>query len=136
MISRDHRWHRVVVLAAVGVGGGLGSVARALVSQAVPTPPAGFPWATFLINVTGCFALGVVMILVLRVWPPTRYVRPFLGVGFLGGYTTFSTFTLEIVALARSGEWTVANAYALDSLLAGLVAVSCGIFLARRLARG
>lgn len=122
------------VLLVIALGGGLGSVARYLVGRAIPTPAGGFPWATFLINVTGCFALGLLMVFVLDVWPPSRYVRPFLGVGFLGGYTTFSTFTTEILQLARGGHWAVADSYAAGSLLAGLVAVWCGMALARALA--
>ncbi|MEV7969482.1 fluoride efflux transporter CrcB [Sphaerisporangium sp. NPDC088356] len=122
------------VLVVIALGGGLGSVARYLVSQAIPTPAGHFPWATFLTNVTGCFALGLLMVFVLNVWPPSRYVRPFLGVGFLGGYTTFSTFTTEILRLAREGRWAVADSYAVGSLLAGLVAVWCGMALARGLA--
>ncbi|MEU8247767.1 fluoride efflux transporter CrcB [Nonomuraea sp. NPDC048916] len=122
------------VLAMIALGGGLGSVARYLVTEAIPVSAGGFPWGTFLINVTGCFLLGLLMVFVLQVWPPTRYVRPFLGIGFLGGYTTFSAFTAEIVHLAGDGVWTPADLYALDSLLAGLFAVWCGTALARAVA--
>ncbi|MER7504409.1 fluoride efflux transporter CrcB [Nonomuraea pusilla] len=122
------------VLAAIALGGGLGSVARHLVGEAVPAQAGHFPWATFLINVSGCFALGLLMVYVLDVWPPSRYVRPFFGVGLLGGYTTFSTFTVEILRLAQQGAWTVADAYAFGSLVAGLAAVWCGMALARRAA--
>ncbi|MEU8269299.1 fluoride efflux transporter CrcB [Sphaerisporangium sp. NPDC049002] len=121
-------------LLVIALGGGLGSVARYLVSQAIPAPAGRFPWATFLINMTGCFALGLLMVFVLNVWPPRRYLRSFLGIGFLGGYTTFSTFTTEILQLARDGRWTVAGSYAVGSALAGLVAVWCGLALARGLA--
>lgn len=119
------------VLAAISLGGGLGSVARYAVSQALPAVPGHFPWATFLINVTGCFALGLLMVFVLEIWPPNRYVRPFLGIGFLGGYTTFSTFAVEVHGLAARDAWTTADAYVLNSLVAGLAAVWCGIALAR-----
>lgn len=131
-VRRRHRqWG---VLAAISTGGGLGSVARYLVSEALPVTPGHFPWATFLINMTGCFALGLLMVFVLDVWPPNRYVRPFAGVGFLGGYTTFSTFAVEVRDLAGHGAWTLADAYALDSLVGGLAAVWCGIALARLVA--
>jgi CrcB protein len=128
--ARHRSWD---VLAVIALGGGLGSVARYLLGQAIATPPDGFPWATFAVNVSGCFALGLLMVYVLEVWPPRRYLRPFLGVGFLGGYTTFSTFTVEILQRLRDGAWTLADAYALDSLVAGLVAVWCGLALARLL---
>lgn len=114
------------VLAMIAAGGGLGSVARHLVGQALPVRPGAFPWATFLVNVSGCFALGCLMVFVLSVWPPRWYVRPFFAVGLLGGYTTFSTFTVEIVDLVIRGVWTSAAAYAVGSLIAGLVAVWAG----------
>ncbi|GGO61183.1 fluoride efflux transporter CrcB [Nonomuraea cavernae] len=127
--TRDRRAARVI--AVIALGGGLGSVARYLVGEAVPVAAGGFPWGTFLVNVTGCFLLGLLMVFVLHVWPPTHYVRPFLGVGFLGGYTTFSAFTAEIVLLADDGVWTPTDLYALDSLLAGLAAVWFGTVLGR-----
>lgn len=122
------------VLAVIALGGGAGSAARFLVGQAFPASPTGFPWATFAVNVAGCFALGALMVFVLDVWPPRRYIRPFLGVGFLGGFTTFSTFAAEIVERLGNGAWTTADAYAADSLIAGLVTVWCGIALARAVA--
>ncbi|MCO5997863.1 fluoride efflux transporter CrcB [Actinoallomurus rhizosphaericola] len=128
---RDRQWS---VLAVISLGGALGSVARYLISAAMPVKPGHFPWATFSINLTGCFALGLLMVLVLDVWPPNRYVRPFLGVGFLGGYTTFSTFAVEIRNLAGHGAWTLADAYVVNSLVGGLVAVWCGMALARLIA--
>jgi CrcB protein len=127
-VRRDRR---LDVLAVIALGGGLGSVARYLVSTALPVRPGHFPWATFLINLSGCFALGVLMVFVLEIWPPQRYVRPFAGIGILGGYTTFSTFVVEIRGLAAHGAWALADAYALNSLVGGLVAVWCGMTLAR-----
>jgi CrcB protein len=119
------------VVMAVALGGGIGSVARYLVTTAVPVDAGSFPWATFIINVTGCFALGLLMVFVLDVWPPRRYVRPFLGIGVLGGYTTFSTVMVEILKLPSGLAW----AYPLSSLFAGLAAVWCGMTLARLIAR-
>lgn len=128
---RDRQWR---VLAAVSLGGALGSLARYLISQAVHASPGRFPWATFLTNLSGCFALGLLMVLILDVWPPNRYARPFLGIGFLGGYTTFSTFAVELRNLAAHGYRGIAVAYALGSLLGGLTAVWCGMTLARLIA--
>ncbi|GAB2941861.1 fluoride efflux transporter CrcB [Nonomuraea fastidiosa] len=130
-----HRARTAVILAVIGLGGGLGSSARYLLAQALPTPAGGFPWATFVTNVAGCLLLGALMVFVLEVWPAGRYVRPFLGVGVLGGFTTFSAYTSEIVHLAQGGHWAPAGSYALDSLVAGLVAVWCGMAAARRLTR-
>jgi CrcB protein len=120
------------VLAVIALGGGLGSVARYGIAHAWPTPNQGFPWATIVTNISGRLALGLLMVYVLEVWPPSRYVRPFLGVGVLGGYTTFSTFTVEMRHLLATTHWSMADAYALTSLVAGLVAVWTGIAVARR----
>jgi fluoride exporter len=127
------RDRQVDVLAVIALGGGLGSTARYLISTAMPAHPGRFPWATFTINVTGCFALGLLMIFVVEIWPPRRYLRPFAGVGILGGYTTFSTFAVEIRGLAAHGAWALADAYTLSSLVGGVAAVWCGIALGRLL---
>jgi CrcB protein len=119
------------ILASIAVGGGLGTVARYGVGRALPTPPGGFPLSTFAINVSGSFALGFLMVYLLEVWPPRRYLRPFLAVGILGGFTTFSTYTAEIRELFARGSWSLADSYAVDSLLAGLAAVWVGVALAR-----
>jgi CrcB protein len=121
------------VVAVVAVGGGLGSVARYGLARAWATPAGGFPWATFSTNVLGSLALGLLMVYVVEVWPPSRYRRPFLGVGIIGGFTTFSTYMNETRGLLASGHLAIADAYALTSLVAGLAAVWTGIALARRL---
>ena len=88
-------------LAAIAVGGGIGSVARYLLSAAFPAG-LGFPWAIFAVNVSGCFCLGFLMVYLLEVWPPRRFLRPFLAVGLLGGYTTFSTYAGGVMTLLTS----------------------------------
>jgi CrcB protein len=123
------------VLAVIAVGGGLGSLARYGLGQAWPTPAGGFPWATLTINLSGSFLLGVLMVYVIQVWPPHRYARPFLGVGVLGGYTTFSTYAGDIHGLAQRGSWALADAYALTTLVGALAATGAGMVLARWLAR-
>jgi CrcB protein len=122
------RWDVLLVISA---GGALGSLARWGVGELVPWSGDGFPWATFVENVSGGFALGVLMVFLLDVWPPRRYLRPFLGVGVLGGYTTFSTYMLEARDLLVGGEPAVAFTYLAGSLVAGLTAVWLGIALAR-----
>ena len=91
----------------------------------------GFPWATFDVNVSGSFALGVVMALVLERFPPTRYVRPFIATGFLGGYTTYSTFVVETDLLIKNDHSLVAAAYVAASLVVGCLAVWVGLWVAR-----
>jgi fluoride exporter len=113
-------------LVAIAVGGGLGSIARYGLSVALPAGH-GFPWAIFIVNVSGCFLLGLLMIYLLEVWPPRQYLRPFLAVGLLGGYTTFSTYAAGVMTLLTSRSFALADAYALTSIVAALVAVWAGM---------
>ena len=119
------------VLAVIAVGGALGSLARWGLSQLFPHDGSGFPWATFDANVSGCLLLGVLMALIADVLPPSRYLRPFLGVGVLGGYTTFSTYLLDVRNLLASGAAGTAAGYLVGSLLAGTAAVWVGISAVR-----
>ncbi|WP_191280240.1 fluoride efflux transporter FluC [Nocardioides flavus (ex Wang et al. 2016)] len=134
-----HRWLAFArthadVLAVISAGGALGSLGRWGLEQLLPWSGTSFPWATFAVNVTGALALGVLMVLVVDVWPPRRYVRPFVGVGLLGGWTTFSTYVLEARDLLAVGRPGTALAYVGGSLVAGLVAVWVGIALTRLVA--
>jgi CrcB protein len=117
-------------LAAVAAGGGVGSVARYLLSAAFPAGH-GFPWGVFAVNVSGCFCLGLLMVYLLEVWPPRRFLRPLLAVGLLGGYTTFSTYAAGVLTLLTGHAEALADAYALTSIVAALVAVWCGMKAAR-----
>jgi CrcB protein len=84
-------------------------------------------WSTMTVNVTGAFAIGVLMILVVDVWPPSPFLRPFLGTGVLGGYTTFSTAMLDLRTLLVGGAPGSAAAYLGLSLVLGLLAVWGGM---------
>ncbi|MEZ0067795.1 CrcB protein [Streptacidiphilus sp. MAP12-20] len=131
------RWRRDLdVLALIALGGGIGSVARYGLSRAWPTPAGGFPWATFTTNVVGCAVLGGLMYLVLEIWPPSRYRRPFLGVGICGGFTTFSTAMLESRGLLASGDYATAGAYLLGSVVVGTAAVWAGAAAVRLATEG
>lgn len=123
----SHRW----VLPVIGLGGMLGATARYLLATAYPAPVGGVPWATFTINVTGCLLIGVLMVFVVEVGGTHPLLRPFLGVGALGGYTTFSTYTVETLGLLRHGAPVVAVAYLLLTALAALLAVTLGAFATR-----
>jgi len=118
-------------LAAVALGGALGAPARYGVAQLVHVAPDTFPWATFWTNITGSFALGVVTALLVERFPPSRYLRAFVATGFLGAYTTYSTFAVETVLLAKDGHPGIALAYAAGCLVAGFVAVWVGLVAAR-----
>ncbi|TNC24131.1 fluoride efflux transporter CrcB [Amycolatopsis alkalitolerans] len=119
------------VLIVISLGGGLGALARYGLARALPTPSGGFPWNTFLTNVIGCFLIGVLMVLITEVWSAHRLVRPFLGVGFLGGFTTFSTYASDFRTLLRPGTVGVAFAYLAGTVLAALAAVLVGVWLTR-----
>ncbi len=128
--ATDVRWK---VAAAVAAGGAIGGLARLGVVTALPQPRGGFPWAVLLVNVLGCLLIGVLMALVVGVWPPHDYLRPFLGTGILGGFTTFSTYTSDTRALLQDGHAGAAAAYLLGTLVLGLLAVLIGQLLVRRL---
>jgi CrcB protein len=124
------RWS---VLIAIAFGGALGAPARYGMSQAIHVAPGSFPWSTFVTNVSGSFVLGVSMALILERFPPSRYLRPFFATGFLGAYTTYSTFAVETDQLVKQGHAAIGVAYAALSLATGFVAVWAGIWLARTL---
>lgn len=124
------RWD---ILCIVAAGGALGSLGRWALGQALDGSRGGFPWDTFVENVSGGFAIGALMVFVLDVWAPSRYVRPFLGVGVLGGYTTFSTYMLDALGLLVDDRPLLAAAYVFGTLATGLFAVWAGIVLARLL---
>jgi CrcB protein len=115
------------LLPVIAAGGALGALARWGLSEALPHGPSDFPWATFGENVTGAFLLGLLMALVLDVLAHTRYVRPFLGVGLLGGYTTFSTYMVDARGLLASGHPGTAFAYVGLTLVLGLLATFVGL---------
>jgi len=115
----------------VAAGGALGSVLRYGASKlAGPPGDAAVPWHTFAVNVTGAFVLGLLIVAAARGgWP--GWWRPLVGVGVLGGYTTFSTFSLEVVELALHGAGWTAAAYAAGSLVAGVAGAASGALLGR-----
>lgn len=122
------------LLAPIAAGGALGSLARWGLTTVLPHGGHSWPWATFLTNVSGCLLLGVLMAFVLGPWSTVpfwgRYLRPFLGVGVLGGYTTFSTYELETYVLAGHAP-ALAMLYLLASVVAGIGAAWIGLTLGR-----
>ena len=124
--------HHGSVLVVIAAGGVLGALARLLVGEALPVVPGAFPWGTFLINVSGSLLIGILMA-VLGLRPAHhRLVRPFLGVGVLGGFTTFSAYAVQSHELVRSGHPLVALVYLGGTMIAALLAVVGGVFLVRR----
>jgi CrcB protein len=126
---------RFPTLLFVALGGSAGAVARFLLGEWIAArSPRGFPWGTFAVNVTGCLAAGFLLALLEARDPGGRAWKALLAVGFLGAYTTFSTFSWETLALAREGSWGRAAIYASTSLAVGLLAAGAGIAAARTLA--
>ena len=94
---------------------------------------ADFPYGTFLINVTGAFVIGVFLALISDRFTVNPLWRLFFATGFLGGYTTFSSYTWEALLLAQTGAWIRAGAYVLGSNAVGLIGVWVGASLTRLL---
>lgn len=118
---------------SVAAGGALGAVARHLVNI---SPIANwferFPFATFVINVSGSFVIGFLLILLTDKINTSEYLRSALMVGFLGAFTTFSTFEMEIYGLARDRLWINAFLYLALSVVLGFIGVLAGVFAARQ----
>lgn len=119
-------------LLLVALGGALGAVCRYLVGNAISKAiGSALPWGTFLINLGGCFAMGLLMtVIVERELLPAAW-RLFLCVGLLGGFTTFSSFGYEALMLLAEGNILAAAGYAGGSVAFGLVAAGAGVLAAR-----
>ncbi|MGW1195657.1 fluoride efflux transporter CrcB [Streptomyces sp. NPDC002536] len=111
------------VVAVVALGGAIGSAARYGASLVWPTAPGAFPRTTLLVNATGCAVIGVFMVVITDVWAAHRLVRPFFGTGVLGGFTTFSTYAVDIEQLVGHGRPGSALAYLAATLLSALAGV-------------
>jgi fluoride exporter len=108
----------------------LGAAARYTIDYAVVARTGGhWPWGTFVVNISGSFAIGVLVGLVLAGVVPSE-ARVAIGTGFLGAYTTFSTWMFETIRLAEGGAWRAAVVNALGSLLVGPLAALAGLLLA------
>ena len=121
--------------AAVAVGGAAGALARAGVAEIVGHSPRGWPWSTLLTNATGSALLGVLLVILARSSRESGYPRALLGTGLLGGYTTFSTLTVDAVQLARFERPGVAALYVVASAAGMLLSCLTGVAATRRLVR-
>jgi fluoride exporter len=122
------------VLAVIALGGAVGAPVRYALEELHSAGAGAFPLTTFLVNVSGAFALGLFLALLLSRWSRSRFLRPLVATGFLGAYTTFSTFAVELVTLGKDGHVPMAVWYAAASLSVGLMAAWSGLGLGRRLA--
>ncbi len=129
-VRLPHR--RPGLLLGVAIGGAAGTGCRAALSSAFPAA-GGWPWATFAVNLSGAFALGLLVHALALLGPDDgrrRAARLVCGTGFLGGYTTYSTFMVESVHLAESDAWVGAASYDLASVIGGVLAAAAGMALA------
>jgi CrcB protein len=126
--QRGRQWN---VTAAVAAGGVVGAELRYGLADAVPHSASGFPWSTVYINSLGCVLLGVLMVVLSQLTSPHRLLRPFLGIGILGGFTTFSTFTVDTERLIEHHRAGVAGAYVLVTLVVAAVAMGASTAVAQ-----
>jgi len=119
----------------VALGGAIGSTLRYLVGMAtMRVLGPGFPWSTLGVNIVGCFIMGVFIEVMGRRFNVSNELRLFIATGVLGGFTTFSAFSLDFAVLWERGEPLPAVLYALASVCGALIAVFAGLMLARSLA--
>ena len=112
-------------------GGAVGAALRFGLSHAVPMVAGAWPWATFVANVLGSLLMGVLAFWLVRKGAQGEQVRLLLGVGVLGGFTTFSAFSLEIAQMIENGQLAMAFGYAVSSVLVALTALFAGVALAK-----
>ena len=132
MLMRGKGLNIKLNLLIIALGGALGAVSRFLLGNGLSRAlGSALPYGTFVINIVGCFAMGLLMtIIVDREMIPAAW-RLFLCVGFLGGFTTFSSFGYEALMLLTEGRMLAALAYAGGSVVLGLVAAAAGVLCAR-----
>lgn len=123
---------QTAVVAVVALGGATGACARYGTGLLWPTAAGGFPWTTLVVNVVGCAVIGVFMVVISEVWAAHRLVRPFFGTGVLGGFTTFSTYAVDIEQLVSKDRAGTGLVYLGVTLLAALAAVWSAVWLTRR----
>jgi CrcB protein len=122
------------VLAVIAAGGVLGAEARYGVGALLPHTPDAWPWSTLLVNLSGCVLIGVLMVVIIELMYGHRLLRPFLGVGVLGGYTTFSTATVEVLSLVTAGRPGAAFGYVVATPVLSVLGCGIGVVAARLLA--
>jgi CrcB protein len=119
-------------VAAVFVGGALGTLARAGLAHLLAVPPGNWPWSTFIVNIVGAALLGYFSTRLLERLPVSAYRRPLLGTGLCGGLTTFSTMQVETIVLLEHGHYALAGGYTGASIGLGLLAAHLATVLVRR----
>jgi len=120
------------VLIAVYLGGVAGALLRVWLGVTFSSAPGDWPWTTFAINISGSFALGYLATRLQERLPQSTYLRPLLGTGFCGAYTTFSTMQVEILRMLDRDRYLLASTYAVTSIVCGYIAVWVASAMVRR----
>jgi CrcB protein len=133
-VPSPRRWRHLAGhdLVTIFLGGALGSIVRTALAKGFPIAPGAWPWPTFAVNILGAAVLGYLIARTQEARPPTMYGRSFVGIGFCGALTTFSTVMIELLGMLESSRWGLAVGYGLASIAAGLAAVLIASRLARR----
>jgi CrcB protein len=119
-------------IAAIFVGGALGTLARDALAEAFPHAATAWPWPTFAVNIVAAFSLGYFVTRLQERLPLSSYRRPLLGTGLCGGLSTFSTMQVEILKMLDAHAWGLAAGYATASIVAGYAAIHVATAMARR----
>jgi CrcB protein len=117
----------ILVMSGSAIGAGL----RFALSRALPVGNGGWPWPTFAVNIIGGLMMGILTIILLRGEHSAEPLRQLLGVGILGGFTTFSAFSLEMAQMIERGQGLMAAGYALASVVLALIALFTGMMIAK-----
>ncbi len=119
------------IVGVIALGGVLGAEARYGVDRVAAGNASDIPWATLIVNVTGCLLIGVLMVVLLELTAPHRLLRPFVGIGVLGGFTTFSAYAVEVQVLLDDGRALAALAYLAATPVLAVAFCWAGAALAR-----
>jgi CrcB protein len=119
-------------IAAIFVGGALGTLLRAALAEAFPHSATAWPWPTFGVNIAAAFMLGYFVTRLQERLPLSAYRRPLLGTGLCGGLSTFSTMQVEILKMISAGAWALAAEYTTASIVAGYAAIHLATAMVRR----
>jgi CrcB protein len=119
-------------VAAIFVGGALGTLARAALAEAFPHSATAWPWPTFAVNMVAAFALGYFVTRLQERLPLSSYRRPLLGTGLCGGLSTFSTMQVEIAKMLDAHAWALAAGYMVASVVGGYAAIQLATAMVRR----
>ncbi|MER6831326.1 CrcB family protein [Streptosporangium sp. NPDC000563] len=130
--GESRRSHHAV-LAVIAAGGAIGAGARYGAALLWPAAAGSFPWTTLGVNAAGCLLIGVLMVVLTEAWTAPTWARPFLATGVLGGFTTFSTYCLDIERLVSADRIGPALGYLAATVIAALVAVTAGAWTTRGL---